>query len=89
MYDAVNGIERTHEPYLVESEVSASASREAAGSAAAHEALVNLFPAAASSFDTLYTAILATIPDGPRKAAGFVWGGFVASQILDARANDG
>jgi hypothetical protein len=73
----------------VESEVSASASREAAASAAAHEALVNLFPAAALSFDTLYTAILATIPDGPHKAAGIVWGEFVASQILDARANDG
>jgi PAP2 superfamily len=89
IYDAVNGIDRTHEPYLVESEVSASASREAAAGAAAHEALVNLFPAAVSSFDTLYTAILATIPDGSHKAAGIVWGEFVASQILDARANDG
>ncbi len=89
IYDAVNGIDRTHEPYLVQSEVPASASREAAASAAAHEALVNLFPAAAGSFDTLYAAILATIPDGPHKAAGIVWGEFVASQILDARANDG
>jgi len=74
IYDAVNGIDRTHEPYLVQSEVPASASREAAASAAAHEALVNLFPAAASSFDTLYAAILATIPDGPHKVAGMVWG---------------
>src|SRR5947199_5199920 len=89
MYDAVNGIDRTHEPYLVQSEVPASASREAAASAAAHEALVNLFPAAASSFDTLYAAILATIPDGPHKVAGMVWGEFVANQILAARANDG
>src|SRR5438876_9513675 len=82
IYDAVNGIARTHESYLVPSAVPASASREAAASAAAHEALVNLFPAAASSFDTLYAAILATIPDGPHKAAGIVWGEFVASQIL-------
>ena len=89
IYDAVNGIIRTHEAYLVPSAVPASASREAAASAAAHAALVNLFPAAASSFDTLYAAILATIPDGPHKAAGIVWGEFVASQILDARANDG
>jgi PAP2 superfamily len=89
IYDAVNGIDRTHEPYLVQSEVPASASREAAASAAAHEALVNLFPAAASSFDTLYAAILATIPDGPHKVAGVVWGEFVANQILAARANDG
>src|SRR6058998_4271704 len=89
IYDAVNGIDRTHEPYLVQSEVPASASREAAASAAAHDALVNLFPAAASSFDTLYAAILATIPDGPHKVAGIVWGQFVANQILAARANDG
>src|SRR6266481_5220091 len=89
IYDAVNGIDRTHEPYLVQSEVPASASREAAASAAAHEALVNLFPAAASSFETLYAAILAAIPDGPQKTAGIVWGEFVANQILAARANDG
>ena len=89
IYDAVNGIARTHEPYLVQSAVPASASREAAASAAAHGALVNLFPAAASSFDALYAAILATIPDGPQKVAGIVWGEFVANQILAARANDG
>src|SRR4029077_9861931 len=89
IYDAVNGIARTHKPYLVQSAVPASASREAAASAAAHDALVNLFPANASSFDTLHAAILAAIPDGPHKTAGIVWGEFVASQILAARANDG
>lgn len=89
IYDAVNGIARTHEPYLVQSAVPASASREAAASAAAHEALVNLFPAAASTFDALHAAILATIPDGPHKTAGIVWGEFVTNQILAARANDG
>src|SRR6266516_7153294 len=89
IYDAVNGIVRTHEPYLVQSAVQASASREAAASAAAHMALVNLFPANASSFDALHAAILATIPDGTHKANGIVWGEFVANQILAARANDG
>jgi hypothetical protein len=89
IYDAVNGVDRTHEPYLVQSQVPASASREAAASAAAHEALVNLFPAAASDFDALYAAILAAIPNGPQKAGGIVWGEFVANQILAARANDG
>jgi hypothetical protein len=89
IYDAVNGIARTHEPYLVQSAVQASASREAAASAAAHSALVNLFPANGSSFDALHAAILATIPNGSRKAAGITWGEYVASQILAARANDG
>src|SRR5438876_6532405 len=89
IYDAVNGIARTYEPYLVQSAVPAGASREASASAAAHEALVNLFPAAASSFDALHAAILAGIPNGPQKVAGIVWGEFVANQILAARANDG
>jgi hypothetical protein len=89
IYDAVNGIDRRHEAYLVPSAVPASASREAAASAAAHGALVNLFPASLSSFDALHVAILATIPNGPHKTAGIVWGEFVANQILAARANDG
>ncbi len=89
IYDAVNGIARTHEQYLVPSAVPASASRGAAASAAAHQALVNLFPASVSSFDALHAAILATIPNSPQKTAGIVWGEFVAGQILAARANDG
>ena len=89
IYDAVNGIARTHEPYLVPSGVPASASREAAASAAAHATLVNLFPARTSSFNALHAAILATISNGPQKTAGINWGEFVASQILAARANDG
>ncbi len=89
IHDAVNGITRSHEQYLVPSAVQASASRPAAASAAAHEALVNLFPANVANFDALHAAILATIPDGPQKTAGIVWGEFVANQILAARANDG
>src|SRR4029450_13885801 len=79
IYDAVKGMDRTHEPYLVPSTVPGSASREAAASAAAHGALVNLFTAAAASFDALHATILAGIPNGPQKAAGIVWGEFVAN----------
>src|SRR5437867_10888226 len=50
IHDAVNGIDRTHEPYLVESAVRASASREAAVSAAAHEDRDSLLPAGISTF---------------------------------------
>jgi len=74
---------------LVPSAVPASASEEAAGSAAAHKALVSLFPANVSRFDALYSALLAAIPNSPHKTAGIVWGEFVANQILAARANDG
>jgi hypothetical protein len=89
IYDAVNGIARTHQPYLVPSAVSNSASRVAAATAAAHQTLVSLFPNHTSTFDALHAAILAGIPNGPQKTNGITWGEFVASQILAARANDG
>ncbi len=89
VYDAVNGIARTHERYLVPSVVPRSTSRPAAASATAHRALVNLFPASSSSFDALHASILAGIPDGPEKRVGIIWGEFVANVILAVRANDG
>src|SRR5437016_13089508 len=70
IYDAVNGIARTHERYLVPSVAPATASRPAAASAAAHNALVHLFPANAARFDALNSAIPPAIPDRPRKRAG-------------------
>jgi len=45
MYDAVNGIRRTHETYLVVSAVPTSASLTAAASAAGYRVLVALYPA--------------------------------------------
>ncbi|PYI85991.1 MAG: hypothetical protein DME26_09845 [Verrucomicrobia bacterium] len=89
IYDAVNGIDRTHEAYLVQSRVPASASKEAATTAAAHKVLVTLFPANTHSFDDLNNTILAAIPNGPQKTSGVAWGESVAQQILALRANDG
>ena len=67
IYDAVNGIARTHEPYLVPSAVPTSASRVAAASAAAHQALLSLFPSHTSTFDGLHAAILAGNSEWPTK----------------------
>jgi len=73
----------------VPSAVPASASCEAAASAAGHAVLVALFPAAAASFDALHAKTLAAIGDGPQKNRGVVWGKSVAEQILANRATDG
>jgi hypothetical protein len=89
MYDAVNGISRTHRPYLVLSGVPAAASKEAAASTAARVVLGSLFPTNTPAFDALNEATLAGIPDGPRKRMGIRWGETVAAKILAARANDG
>src|SRR3979490_2184339 len=63
VYDAVNAIDATHKPYLVRVEhVSAHASQEAAVAAAAHEALITLYPAFQTKLDQQYDESLAQIP---------------------------
>jgi membrane-associated phospholipid phosphatase len=89
IYDAVNGISRRSESYLVPSAVPASASPEAAASTAGHMVLIALFPAAAASFDALHASTLAAISDGLQKNSGIHWGESVAAQILADRATDG
>jgi len=89
IYDAVNGISRANEAYLVQSAVPASASKEAAVSAAAHKVLVALFPMNAPSFDDLNATTLTSISKGPHKSRGIDWGESVAGHILALRLSDG
>ena len=89
IYDAVNGIARTHEGYIVRSAVPASASIEAAASAAAHRVLLTLFPARVATVDAVHQQILSTLVDTPQKRAGVTWGEQVADALLQRRVNDG
>ena len=89
IYDAVNAIERTHEPYAVDVLAAPSTSAEAAVAAAAHAALVSLFPAQQATFDAALAASLTTIPDGAAEDLGVALGEDVAAKILALRANDG
>ena len=90
IYDAVNAIDRTHTPYLVElSGVSRRASQEAATAAAAHSVLVALYPQIQALLDLQLQESLAEIPDGPHKRMGIQVGQIVAERILALRSNDG
>ena len=89
IYDSVNGLTRTHEPYLVSGRVPRTASAEAAVAAASRAVLLKIFPAQQAAFDTAYTAAIAAIPDGSAKTAGIAWGEQVAAKVLAARATDG
>jgi hypothetical protein len=90
IYDAVNSIDRTHEPYLVRLRgVSRSASQDAAADSAAHEVLAALYPSFQATLDTQLKQSLALIPDGPDKTEGITIGKNVADQILAVRSNDG
>lgn len=89
IYDAVNGISRRHEAYFVPSQVPASASSEAAASAAAHKVLSMLFPTRVATFEMLYATTPGAVRNGPQKASGVAWGESVAARMLAWRANDG
>jgi hypothetical protein len=89
VYDSVNALARTHEPYRVDVLAHPKASRDAAVAAAAHRALIALYPTQAAVFDARFTAALATIPDGKAEDDGVALGRSVADQILALRQNDG
>jgi hypothetical protein len=89
IYDAVNGILRTHEPYFVREKGPTNSSEEAEASAAAHKVLITLFPTSAATFDQLHEATLTRIREDSRKRRGLEWGESVAAQILLWRDDDG
>jgi hypothetical protein len=89
IYDAVNGIRRTHKPYFVTGTGPASASIEAAASAAAHRVMVVLYPMLQSRFDTEYQNSSSSIRNERQSMEGIAWGEFVAATILQWRSTDG
>jgi hypothetical protein len=87
VYDAVQAIEGQFEPYSVEIP-GATGSPAAAAAKAAHDVLVNRFPAQAGSLDTAYHDYLSShglAEDDPGVAVGQQ----AAAGIIALRANDG
>jgi PAP2 superfamily len=89
IYDAVNAIDRSHEPYLIDVHAPRDASETAAADAAAHTALVGLYPSEQTVLDVDYASELAKVADGPAKDKGVKLGEQVATDLLAIRANDG
>lgn len=89
MYDAVNSIERTHEPYLVSLDAPAGTSAEAAAAAAAHRVLSHVHPDRAAIYNAELAVSLAKVPDGSGEANGILLGRAVADAIIADRADDG
>ncbi|MDQ3064554.1 MAG: vanadium-dependent haloperoxidase [Acidobacteriota bacterium] len=88
MFDAVNSIDGTYTPYLIEVPRSRQASQEAAAAKAAHDVLVALYPTRQEIFATELNNSLNGIPI-IRALRGIRIGEIVAAQMLAARANDG
>ena len=89
IYDAVNGITQTHEPYFVRDKATDGALPEAAAAVAARLVLLRLFPAQQGAFDATDNKVLRTVPAGDGKRASIDWGKHVAQTLLADRAKDG
>lgn len=89
IYDAVNSIDRRHEPYLGFVAAPVGAFADAAAASAAHRVLKTLFPARGALYDAALDASLADVPDGANETAGVTLGRAVADALLSERIDDG
>ena len=89
VYDAVNAIDRGHQPYVAASPADPSDSKRAAAATAAFRVLADLFPSQLPTLQPLYDASLAVLPEGPGRDGGVSAGEAAAAAMLSARADDG
>jgi vanadium-dependent haloperoxidase-like protein len=93
IYDAVNAIDRGHQPYLHGLSAPSTASKAAAVAQAAHDVLIGLVPgtpnAVKTRVDDMLAASLSQIDSGQPKTDGITIGAQAAAAMLAARANDG
>jgi hypothetical protein len=89
IYDAVNSIDGSYTPYLIDDvNASPTASIDAAVAQAGHDTLAALFPSQKTTLDADLAADLAGIPSGPAQA-GIAVAQFVAGRLLAIRQADG
>jgi hypothetical protein len=89
VFDAVNSIDGSYDPYLIDLQADPQASIPAAAAQAAHDTLVALFPDYQPTLDANLAADLTAIPPGTLRDEGVAVGQTVAADILAARSNDG
>ncbi len=97
VYDAVNAIDRGHQPYLSEPPSNPTDSKEAAAATAAYRVLVGfddlvgLFPSQQPTLQPIYQNYIDGLPDDPpgSKANGVAIGEATARAMLTNRQNDG
>lgn len=97
VYDAVNAIDRSYQPYLPEPPSNPTDSKEAAAATAAYRVLVGfpdlpgLFASQQPTLQPVYDAYIAGLPDNPpgSRANGVTIGEATARTMLTNRLNDG
>ncbi len=89
MYDAVNSIARTHQPYLSYLDAPPATSPEAAVLAAGREVMLTLYPSFQPRTQSLYEEGLSALPASTDTTNGVTLGKQVADLMLQHREGDG
>lgn len=91
IYDSVNGITRTHQPWQGKAAAPAGANMDAAIASAAYTVINAYFGQATNPqvIRNAYNEALAAIPDGPAKTDGLAFGKQIAGAVLALRAQSG
>ena len=90
VYDAVNAITGQYQTFYYRSPGPQNASTDAAAAAAAHDVLINFFPAQKAALDAqLATSLAAITADSNSINAGVAVGESAAMAVINARAGDG
>jgi hypothetical protein len=88
MYDAVNGILKTHAPYASSAEPPEGASIDLAAAAAGHKALVKLYPRQSQRLDALLDDFVRQFPQCRDKNLSVDYGRRVGADVLHTRNGD-
>jgi hypothetical protein len=89
VFDAVNSIDRSYDPYLIQLNAPRDASITAAAATAAHDTLASLFPDYKPTLDARLAADLAGAGSLTSRVEGVAVGHVVAAAILAVRSHDG
>jgi PAP2 superfamily protein len=89
VFEAVNAVTGRYPPQRAKLAPAPGASVEAAVAAATRTALSKLMPAQQAAIDADYQTLLASVSDGPAKAAGIALGEQAATAIVALCADDG
>jgi hypothetical protein len=88
MFDAINTLDRSFEPYHVRLRFGAGGSADAAAAQAAHDVIVALNPSARATYDAALASRIGSNPSGFVRR-GAAAGAKVAAEILEWRQSDG
>ena len=88
IFDAVNSIDGSYEPFLVDADVSKNLPLDAAVAGAGWRVLSKLYPAQQSTFDAALKKTLKRVDNGKKETKAVALGIATADTCLASRAND-